>query len=187
MKKYMLVVFLFSLRALATTYNITPTTPNSTVVSDLAAGSSGGNTYNFAAGTYTQATSTWTFPCVGGNVFKGPSQPFTIGTGIAPTAVFAPTFSGSNAVFITGDNSYTSAGAGCIVKYLGFKGQDVYVYVPVSGLLFEFNAIYDILGEISGGGCTTCWAGWTSVTAAPQKILDIRHSPGIHLGLLART
>lgn len=151
-----------------TVYNFTPSTPEATIISDLSAG--GSNTYNSAPGNYTQATGPWTFPCVNGNVFQGPEVPFIVGTGVSPTAILAPAFTGSNAVFVSGTNAYTVAGSGCTIRYLAAKGQDFYAYPPVSGLRFQFNAIYDIYGAVSGGGCSTCWAGFYMDNGTAQDI-----------------
>ncbi len=160
----MAVSALLALLALAafagTTYNLTPATSNATIISDLAAGTGGGNIYNFAAGTYPGGTVSWKFPCVGGNVFQGPVVPFVPGTGISPTAILDFTgYVHNNAVALTnGLNSYSTAGQGCTVQYLDFDTQNLYIPGGYSGVLTQFNKFDNIVCSVSGGGNTTSYA-----------------------------
>jgi Fn3 associated len=166
--KLLVLLCLLASPALASTYNFTPSTPQATIVTDLAV--TGPNTYNFAAGTYTQITATLTFPCNTGNVYQGPVGPFVVGTGAAPTVILNAAFSSSNLIEITGDNTHTTPGSGCTIQGLAFENQNVYIAPPVSGLLFQFNKVFNILGQVSGGGNTTSWAGVYVGDGTPQDI-----------------
>jgi hypothetical protein len=155
--------------AFAATYSFTPSTPFSTITSDLAV--TGPNVYSFAAGTYSQITSTLTFPCNTGNTYTGPTVPFVVGQGVQPTAVLDAAFSGSNLIKILGDSTHTVPGSGCTVQYLGLENQNAIAYAPVSGLLFQYNLVYNILGTVgSGTGNTTAWAGFYMVNGTTQDI-----------------
>jgi hypothetical protein len=151
------MLFCLTTASYGTTYSFTPSTPLSTITTDLAV--TGPNTYNFAAGTYTQITSTLTFPCSTGNVYQGPVVPFVVGTGVTPTAILDASFTGSNLMKLTGNNAKTTPGSGCTVQYLRFENQNVYVSPPVSGLLFQYNMVDHIVGSVAGTGNTTSWAG----------------------------
>ena len=128
-----------------------------TIQADLAA--TGPNTYNFAAGTYSQITGTLTLPCSAGNVYQGAAAAFVPGQAIAPTTIFAASFTGSNLIRITGTNTLTTPGAGCIIDSIWFQNQNVYIQPPVSGLQFTHNRISGINGSVKGTGNTTSWAG----------------------------
>jgi hypothetical protein len=105
---------------------------------------------------------------MGGNVFQGAPANFVVGTGVSPTTIFAPTFTDSNAVSASGTDTYTSAGTGCTIRYLAANGQNFISYAPISGLLFQFNAVYNILGSVSGGTNTTSWAGFYADWTGPH-------------------
>lgn len=128
-----------------------------TIQADLAA--TGPNTYNFAAGTYSQITSTLTFPCSTGNVYQGAPSAFVPGAANTPTTIFAATFTGSNLIRVTGTNSLTTVGSGCKIDSIWFQNQNVYVQPPVSGLQFTHNRVSGIVGSVKGSGNTTSWAG----------------------------